>query len=166
MQIYGCFYIIFARFTYIRMGGFLGEPLMLPRYCSDFVILSEICRQFASVVESFKISNRSPSVFFLIEIGHYRCPSLKEAILAAKSLSHLCFQPFISRPDFDYTSFIRNNVKNASSFFHSPHLEDFWAKCPDEFEVRKRLWSRLTIKQIIMFNVELETYGLKDDDSE
>ena len=27
------------------------------------------------------------------------------------------------------------------------------------------MWSRLTIKQITMFNVELDTYGLKDDDS-
>ena len=146
VQIYGCYYIQFPRFTYIKVGGFPGEPLKLPRYCSDSVVLSEMCRQFVSVVESFQISKRSSSIFFPIEIGHYRCPSLKEAILSAKSLTHLCFKPFISRLDFDYTSFVRNNVKNAISLFHSPQLEDFWANFHNEFEVRKILWSQLTIK--------------------
>ena len=86
--------------------------------------------------------------------------------MSAKSLTRLCFKPFTSRLDFDYTGFVRNNIKNAVSLIHSPQLEDFWANCLNEFEVRKRLWSRLTIKQITMFNVELDTYGLKDDDSE
>ena len=125
-----------------------------------------MCRQFVSVVESFQISKRSSSIFFPIEIGHYRCPSLKEAILSAKSLTRLCFKPFIPRLDFDYTGFVRNNVKNAVSLVHSPQLKDFWANCLNEFEVRKRLWSCLTIKKIIVFNVELDTYGLKDDDFE
>ena len=35
VQIYGCFYIQFPKFTYIRMGGYLGEPLKLPRYFLD-----------------------------------------------------------------------------------------------------------------------------------
>ena len=45
-------------------------------------------------------------------------------------------------------------------------LEDYWTNFPNEFEVRRRLWSCLTIKQIIMFNVELDTCGLKEEDSE
>ena len=44
IQVYGCFYIQFPRFTYIRMGGFSGEPLKLPRYYLDSIVLFEMCR--------------------------------------------------------------------------------------------------------------------------
>ena len=125
VQIYGCYFIQFPRFTYIRIGGFPNKPLKLPHYCSHSMVLAEMCRQFASLVESFQISNKASSVFFTIEIGHYRCPSVKEALLSTKSLTRLCLKPFTSRLDFDYTGFIRNNVKNASALFHSPQLEDF-----------------------------------------
>lgn len=39
-------------------------------------------------------------------------------------------------------------------------------KCLDEFEVRKILWPRLIVKKIYMFNVDLNTYGLREDDTE
>ena len=133
VQIYGYFYIQFLRFTYIRMGCFSGEPLKLPRYCLDSIVLSEICRQFVSVVESFQISKRSSSVFFPIEIGHYRSPSLKKTMLAKESLAHLCFKPFSSQEYFDYSSFVKNNVKNTMSLVHTPKLEDYWANRPNEF---------------------------------
>ena len=44
VKINGCYYIQFPRFTYIRVGGFFGEPLKLPRYFSDSIVLSEMCR--------------------------------------------------------------------------------------------------------------------------
>ena len=46
IQVYGYFYIQFPKFTYIKMGGYLGEPLKLPRYCLDPIVLSKMCRQF------------------------------------------------------------------------------------------------------------------------
>ena len=46
------------------------------------------------------------------------------------------------------------------------HLEDYWANDLDEFEVRKRLWSRLIVSQINMFEVNLYTNGIKEDKSE
>ena len=118
IQVYGCFYIQFSKFTYIRMGGYSGEPLKLPRYCLDPVVLSEMCSQFVSVVEFFEVSKRACSVFFPIEIGHYRCPNLKQAMLTREALSRLCFKPFSPRENFDYMGFIRSNFKNATSFIH------------------------------------------------
>ena len=62
--------------------------------------------------------------------------------------------------------FARNNFKNTTLLVHVPHLEDYYANCSDEFKVRKRLWSRLIVKQINMFDVNLSTHGLRDDDAE
>ena len=109
IQVYGYFYVQFPKFTYIKMGGYLGEPLKLPHYCLYPVILSEMCRQFVLVVESFEICKSSSSIFFPIEIGHYRCPNLKQAMLTRKTLTHLSFKPFSPRENFDYMGFIRKN---------------------------------------------------------
>ena len=166
IQVYGCFYIQFPKFTYLRMGGYSSEPLKFPRYRLDPIVLSEMCRQFVSVVESFEITKRSSSIFFPIEISHYRCPNLKQAMLIREALTWLCLKLFSPREILDYTGFIGNNLKNAISFIHISQLEDHWENCPSEFEVGKRLWLRLTIKQINMFNVDLGTYGLKEEDSE
>ena len=94
IQVYGCFYIQFPKFTYIRMGGYSGEPLKLPRYFLDPIVLSKMCRQFVLVVESFEVSKRASSIYFPIEIGHYRCPNQKQAMLTREALSRLCFKPF------------------------------------------------------------------------
>ena len=44
IQVYVYFYIQFPKFTYLRMGGFSSEPLKLPCYCLDFIVLFEMCR--------------------------------------------------------------------------------------------------------------------------
>ena len=55
IQVYGCFYIQFPKFTHIKMGGYLDETLKLPHYFLDPIILSKMCRQIVSVVESFEV---------------------------------------------------------------------------------------------------------------
>ena len=71
IQVYGYFYIRFPKFTYLRIGGFTSQPLKLPRYCLDSIVLLEMCKQFVLVIESFENTKRSSSVFFPIEIDHY-----------------------------------------------------------------------------------------------
>jgi hypothetical protein len=81
-------------------------------------------------------------------------------------LTRLCFKSFFPRDNFDYSGFVKSNFRDATSFSHVPHLEDYWANCPDEFEVRKRLWSRMIVKQINMFQVDLVTQGVTEEDTE
>ena len=45
-------------------------------------------------------------------------------------------------------------------------MEYYWADCLDEFEVRKRLWSRLTINQINVFKININANGIKEDEAE
>ena len=80
-------------------------------------------------------------------------------MLKKEALTRLCFKLFFLQENFDYLGFVKSNFKNVDSFIHVPHLEDYWANCPDEFEVRKRLWSRLTVRKINMFNIDLNTQG-------
>ena len=99
--------------------------------------------------ESPKSTKKSSSFLFPIEFGHYRCSNFKQVVLAKIALSRFCLKPYSPREDFDYTGFARDNFKHASSLVHVPNLEDYWANCPNEFEVRKRLWSRLKLAKLI-----------------
>lgn len=56
--------------------------------------------------------------------------------------------------------------KIASSDAHIPYLEDFWANCQTKFEVRKNLWSRLTLLQIKDFNLPFDISGVIEEDEE
>ena len=46
---YGCIFLQFPTFTYLRVGYFKGEPYTLPRYATDRIILMELARQFMDV---------------------------------------------------------------------------------------------------------------------
>lgn len=49
ISIYGSFFIQFPRFTYLRVGGFEGQPFKLPRYAFDSYVLIEVSRQLAYI---------------------------------------------------------------------------------------------------------------------
>lgn len=49
ISIYGIFFIQFPRFTYLRVGGFEGEPFKLPRYTFDSYVLIEVRKQLAYI---------------------------------------------------------------------------------------------------------------------
>ncbi len=116
--------------------------------------------------DSFESTKKSVSFLFCIEIGHYGCSNYKQARLAQPRLSRLFLKPYTPKKEFDYARFSRDNFRHASSLTHVPHLEYYWENCPYEFEVRKRLWCRLTINQINMFNVDLNTHRIKEDEVE
>ena len=42
-------------------------------------------------------------------------------------------------------------------------LEDYWVDCADEFESREKFYSRLTVQQIKLYNVDIDVDGVKDD---
>lgn len=48
---FGCVFLQFPTFTYIRIGCFTIEPFILPRYPSDKIVLMDLCRQFIHVHE-------------------------------------------------------------------------------------------------------------------
>ena len=54
----------------------------------------------------------------------------------------------------------------TSSTLHIPHLEDFWENCQDDFKVRKKLWSRLTLAQIEDFNLPLDVLAMTREKDE
>lgn len=87
-------------------------------------------------------------------------------MLVETALSHFCLKPYAPREEFDYIGLARENFRHATSLVHVPHLEDYWANFPDEFKVRKRLWSRLTVSQINMFKVDLNTCKITKDEVE
>ena len=44
-------------------------------------------------------------------------------------------------------------------------MEDYWANCADDFEVRRRSYGRFSLSQIFVFLVE-DVRGLSDDEGE
>lgn len=61
---------------------------------------------------------------------------------------------------------VKNNLKLGPSFFHLPTLEDYWANCFDEFEVRRRNWMRFSLRQIVTYGLDWDVQGIEDDESD
>ena len=55
---YGCIFLQFTTFTYLRVGYFKGEPYTLPRYATDRIILMELARQLMDVQNDQHASHR------------------------------------------------------------------------------------------------------------
>lgn len=51
VSFFGCVFLQFPTFTYIRMGFFTGEPFMMPRYPLDKMVLMELSQQLIHVHE-------------------------------------------------------------------------------------------------------------------
>jgi hypothetical protein len=73
---------------------------------------------------------------------------------------------YSTRPNFGSQEFSLRYSKLGSSSLHVSHLEDLWANCQDDFEVRKRLWSRLSLAQIKDFNLTIDTSGVIEEEDE
>lgn len=52
------------------------------------------------------------------------------------------------------------------NFSHIPQLEDYWEDCCDEFEVRRRLWSRFTLRQIITLKLPMNVAEIQEEEGE
>lgn len=79
VSIYGSFFIQFPRFTYIRVGGFEGQPFKLPRYAFDSYVLIEVSRQLAYIDKRLGAKGDF-GVVFPIELGYYSCQSVSDAL--------------------------------------------------------------------------------------
>lgn len=138
-------FIQFPTFTYLRVYGYSGAPLMLPRYPSDEVIFMEFLRQ-AHGVHTVLRNRKKPSLHFPLGLGIYTCRTAADARTIGEELDKFGLKSYSERRSFDphgvYTGRLEKNYN------HIPALEDFWANCADEFEVRRRSYSRLTLHQM------------------
>lgn len=115
---YGSFFIQFNHFTYIRVGGFKGEPFRLPRYVSDYCVLIEVSRQLAYVVKANEDS--STSGIFPIDLGHYSCKFVSDALNLELEFQRFHLKTFMKRDNFDSKGFIAHYVKMAMPDQHVP----------------------------------------------
>ena len=83
---------------------------------------------------------------FLIELGHYKCKNIKDAFELKHELSMMNLGTYHSHSNFDEKGFAQPLFELRPEFSYVPYLEDFWVDCDDDFEVRKRWWSRLSLK--------------------
>lgn len=103
---------------------------------------------------------------FPIELGHYRCKLMHDTSTLETRFSLMNLKPYRTRNYFDDKSFVAHHFRVNATFLHQPHLEDYWADCAGEFEVRKRLWSRFTLNQIITLKIPMDTRGVENDDED
>jgi len=165
VSIYGSFFIQFSKFTYIRVGVFDGELVKLPRYVFDHFVLIEVCRQLAHVDKKFS-TKKGSCISFPIELGHYSCQSKSDALNLKVNLKKFNFQFFTARSQFDNKGFVRDNLDFGTGLSHTPKLEDYWEDCSDEFEVRRRLWCRFSLGQIITLNLSRDISGVSDNEEQ
>lgn len=141
---YGNFFIQFPRFTYLRVGGFEGEPYKLNRYAFDRQILMEMCRQLAYIDTKYRAKHWS-GVSFPIELTYFICNSVSDALNLELELKKLNLQLYGTQANFDAKGFVVAHLTLRKDFTHVPNMEDFWVDCCDEFEVRKRAHQRFTL---------------------
>lgn len=74
------------------------------------------------------------------------CPCINLANASKEEMSTLGLSFHSKRSRFDKT---RKAQKKASrEYSHKDDLEDYWANCSDEYEVRKKKFSRLLVDSI------------------
>ncbi|KAH9321865.1 hypothetical protein KI387_016504, partial [Taxus chinensis] len=54
----------------------------------------------------------------------------------------------------------------GAKYQHNPTMEDFWAPCSDEHEVRRREFSRLTLTHIKAFGIKNPPNSFINDDKD
>lgn len=124
VSIYWSYFIQFLRFTYIRVGGFEGEPFKLPRYAFDSYILIEVCRQLAHIDKKLGTKSKS-GVAFPIELGYYSCKFVYDALNLELEFKKLNLQPYIAWHKFYSRGCVVEHLNVDVNFFHEPQLEDY-----------------------------------------
>lgn len=115
--IYGSFFIQFVQFTYIRVGGFQGEPFRLPRYALDSYVLIEVSSQLAYID---KRSGGKSRVVFQVELGYYSCRSVLDALNIELEFKKFNLQLFVARNKFDSRRFAIENLNVDDGFCREP----------------------------------------------
>jgi hypothetical protein len=69
----------------------------------------------------------------------------------------------VYRPQYDLMGFVRDHLKLRHSYRHVLDIEDYWSECLNEYQTREKLWSRLTLDEIKMYNNNIDVSDLADD---
>lgn len=142
MDSWADWFIQFPTYTYIRVYGFIGNPAMLPRYPSDKTIFMEFLRQMHDVHRLLRHRHR-PSINFPLQFGMYWCKTAVDAKVAGQELEQYHLKYLIEARAYDLSSHYTTRL--AGSIFHEPSMEDYWANCADDFEVRRRSYGHFSL---------------------
>lgn len=159
---YGSFYIQFSRFTYLRVGGFEGEPYKLSRYVFDRQVLMEVSRQLAYIEKKYREKHQT-RVSFPIELTYYTCNSVSYALNLELEFKQFNFILYVPRTNFDIKGFAMAHLIIREHFQHMSNLDDFWVDCEDEYEVWKRAHLRFTVQKVRQYGLEMDTAHIVDN---
>ncbi|XP_057816359.2 uncharacterized protein LOC131029738 [Cryptomeria japonica] len=150
VQRYGAWFIQFPRFSYIWIAGFDGAPLQLPRYPTDKIVLMEVARQSRSAGSLLRDSKQDGFTFPMI-IGnqdvHLKTPSQAEESFA--ELASYGLQEHFPRKCFDHDNLAKRAY--GRQYKAKESVEDYWKNCSDDYEVRRREYSRLSVQQMPLY---------------
>lgn len=153
------------RSTYIRVSRFTGKPFLLPRYCNNRLIILEYARQLASL-QALLTLNHKTRITLLVSLEHYTCPNIQVTKAAEQELEDL------SLKEFDYAREWYDPYRKLKQMMpklyegHKSTLEDFWANLQDSFKVREKGYYRLSVPQIIDFEIKMNILKELRDDGE
>lgn len=139
-----CLVYPFPKLTYIRIQGCSCPPYMLPRYPTDKIVLLEFVRQLTTYDKVQKNKHKIGIAFcILVKQSFEVCPSLQAVEKAEEELRSHFLILYLSRDIFDPYGYIRraNGRKNK----HKLQLEDHFMNAQDDFEIKRRMCSRLSI---------------------
>lgn len=164
---FGCCFIQFPSFSYLRIGAFDGFPKRHTRYPEDKVVFVELRRQILEVNTLCSNVKKIIEIPFPIMVGSYSCASrsdIRNLVKAFESRIKLIDYEVI-RPQYDPLSFVKDHLKLGYAYGHVLDIEDYWARCHNEYQTRERYQSRLTVKEINLYNDIVDVSDLTDDGS-
>ncbi|KAH9331307.1 hypothetical protein KI387_003415 [Taxus chinensis] len=158
---WGCIFLQFKKFTYLRTVMYSGEPFRLPRYPGDRLILIELVRQLLDF-HKFQQSKHKAAVSFPISIGRYTCSTVAKAKNVECELQEKLKKHMKSRDGFDIRGVLRTY---GALHLHRPDIEDIWVDLRNEVAVRRKDNSRLTINEIQTLELSDLPDGTTDNES-
>lgn len=76
---------------------------------------------------------------------------------------NITLHSFHSRFPFDGSGYVKNNLALGLDYLHFPTMEDYWANCENDFEVRRKDWMRFTVRKIIDYKMGWDVTGIIED---
>lgn len=110
------------------------------------MVLLEVLRQLEAY-QNIQRPKQKAAVTFPFFIGNMEesCPTTQAAEVARLEIQQYPFISYKSRNNFDP---LHIRTVDGERYKHRVDLEDFWANAADEYDVRRRLWSRLPLSMI------------------
>lgn len=97
---------------------------------------------------------------------YYTCNSISDALNLELEFKKFNFKLYIPHTEFDIKGFAMTHLTLRENFQHVQSLEDFWADCVDEYEVRRRAHLRFTVQQIRDYGLKVNTANVVDDEND